>query len=350
MRNIRINLDPKVAAGSRINAVDELKGLAIALVILYHCDGVLGGTNFLHGEVGVDVFLILSGFTLALSSVTMPLRQFVSRRLMRIYPSYWIALILCLVLMDHFFNQTRSFADIFQHAIGVHGFSRLVYFSDISGSFWFISLILASYVVFAAVRKHLDNLSLLFALTGFLTLLATVVYQENGHFGGLISLAVRIPSFFVGLIAGRLLGVGTAEIRFDLTLGLGLLSFYYLTFFRGIACNYTLPAIGIILTWVGLRPYLARFAEGRFVLSTAALIGVYSYEIYLFHQPFVRDYNYYVVNSAQFPNPTHWQLIKGILLGLVATVAVSVAVHKAMGYLYAYTATKTKAIGRTALG
>lgn len=350
MRNVRINLGPKVAAGSRIAAIDELKGVAIALVILYHCDGVLGGTNFLHGEVGVDVFLILSGFTLALSSATMPLRQFITRRFMRIYPSYWVALALCLVLMDHFFNQTRSLADIFQHAIGVHGFSRLAYFSDINGAFWFISLILASYVVFAAVRKHLDNLSLLFALTGFLTLLATVVYQENGHFGGLISLAVRIPSFFVGLVAGRLLGTGTGEVRFDLTLGLGILSFYYLTFFRGIACNYTLPAIGIILTWVGVRPYLARVAEGRFALSAAGMAGVYSYEIYLFHQPFVRDYNYYVVNSARYPNPTHWQLIEGIMMGLVATVAVSVAVHKAMGYVYAHAATKTRAVGRTALG
>jgi peptidoglycan/LPS O-acetylase OafA/YrhL len=344
MRSVQINLTPRVAAGQRIAAIDELKGLAIALVLVYHCGAVLGDTNVIHGEVGVDIFLILSGFALAVNSAAMPLGDFLKRRFLRIYPSYWLALGLFVWMLHHFYGQTRSWDSILQHALGIHAFSRLAYFADITDSFWFISMIVAAYLVFAAVRKHLDDLSLIFGLAGFLTLVAAVVYQENGHFGGLISLAVRIPSFFVGLIAGRLLGSGEGEVKFNLLLGFGLLSFYYLTFYRGIACNYTLPATGIVLAWIGLRPHLLKAAEGRFVLSALSLLGLISYEVYLFHQPFVRDYNIYLYDKLANPAPTRWQVMKGIFVGLGITLLISIAVHAAVGRLYALLSRKPPAV------
>jgi peptidoglycan/LPS O-acetylase OafA/YrhL len=337
VRSVRINLTPRVVAGQRIDAIDELKGLAICLVILYHGGGVAGFPNTFHGEIGVDIFLILSGFALAVNSATLPLRQFVLRRFLRIYPSYWIALGLFLWMSKKYYGATRTWENIWNHILGIHGFSRLLFFADIVDAFWFISMIVAAYVVFACIRKRLDDLSLVVAVTGILTVFATVMYQNNSHWGGLISVSVRIPSFFAGVIAGRLLGAGTAEIRFNLVLGLGLLCFYYQTFFRGQANNYTLPATGIILTWVGLRRYLLKFRAGKAFLSAFAMLGIISYEVYLFHQPFVRDYNLYVYNHVlQIPNPTQSQLVWGVLGGLVVTLVISVIVHKAVGWLFAH--------------
>jgi peptidoglycan/LPS O-acetylase OafA/YrhL len=348
MLPIRINLTPRVAAGERISAVDELKGLAIALVVMYHCGAVLGYDNVLHGEIGVDIFLILSGFTLALNSTTMPLRQFFLRRFLRIYPSYWIALAFCIWALHHFYNQTRSLDTIVQHAIGIHGFSRLAYFADISDPFWFISLIVAAYLAFACIRKRLDDLSLVFAVAGGLTAFSTFVYLRNGHAGGLIDLSIRIPSFFAGVVAGQLLGRGTGEIRFNLLLGLGLLCFYYQTFILGIACNYTLPAIGIVLTWIGLRQYMARAAESRAVLSAFSWLGLISYEAYLFHQPFVRDYNYFLVHRIEYPTPTHGQIMEGVFLGLGATLVVSIVVHAVVARLFAHFSGKPRLVVKIA--
>jgi peptidoglycan/LPS O-acetylase OafA/YrhL len=345
MHSVRINLGPKVVAGQRIAAIDELKGLAIILVILYHCGAVLGDENMIHGEVGVDIFLILSGFALAMNSAAMPLKEFFTRRMLRIYPSYWLALGLFTWMLHHYYKQDHSWEAIWHHAVGIHGFTRLAYFSDINDSFWFVSMILAAYLVFAAIRRHLDNLSLLLALTGFLTLFAVVTYQANGHMGGLISLAVRIPSFFVGLVAGRLFSAGTGEVKFDLYLGFGLLSFYYLTFFRGIACNYTLPAVGIVLTWIGLRSFLVRFVEGRFVLSSLSYLGLISYEVYLFHQPFVRDYNIYLFGNSA---PTHWETLKGVYFGLAVTLALSCGVHFAVNKVFASVRSKSGTLSRHA--
>jgi peptidoglycan/LPS O-acetylase OafA/YrhL len=283
MRAVRINLAPTAPLAHRIAAIDELKGLGIILILIYHIGGVLGIPNYIHGEIGVDIFLILSGFTLAANSADIPLRQFMLRRFLRIYPSYWIALGLFAYLDRYYLGGPKSWEDLWEHVVGIHGFSRVAYFADYADAFWFISMIVAAYIVFACIRRHLDNLSLVFAVCGFLTVLASLLYAANGHVGGMISLAVRIPSFFVGIVSGRLLSAGTAEVRFDALLGLGLLSFYYLSFFRSVNCLYTLPATGIVLTWIGLRPFAAKIPGGRGLLLPFSLAGVFSYEIFLFH-------------------------------------------------------------------
>jgi peptidoglycan/LPS O-acetylase OafA/YrhL len=319
-----------------VAAIDEMKGVAIALVLIYHCGGVLGFDNVLHGEIGVDIFLILSGLTLAAYSAGLPLRDFVVRRFLRIYPSYWLALALFVWLDTRYISGPKPWEDIWHHILGIHGFTRLEYFSDINDSFWFISLIVAAYVAFACIRRRLDDLSLVFAACGVLTLVATVGFQINGHQGGLISLAVRIPSFFAGVVAGRLLGEGTAEVRFNFPLGLGILCFYYLTFFRGVTPSYTIPAIGIIFTWLAVRRFLPLCVEGRILSRVLAFAGVYSYEIYLFHQPLVREFNVYALRTyAHVADPTRVQLFIGILVALAVTVVISLVVHALVGKLFA---------------
>jgi peptidoglycan/LPS O-acetylase OafA/YrhL len=337
MTSVRLNVGPLIAKGVRIAAIDELKGLAIILVLLYHGGGVLGYPNVIHGEIGVDIFLILSGIALAMNSADMPLGRFLIRRFLRIYPSYWLALGFFILMHYHYLGVVRPWESIWQHFLGIHAFSRLGYFGDFADAFWFISMIVAAYLAFACIRKRLDDLSLIVAVTGALTVIATVLYQYFGNTGGLISLAVRIPSFFVGVIAGRLLGAGTLELRFNLLLGLGLISFYYLTFIRGVIFGYTIPALGIILLWVGLRRQVLKLRIGRVFLGAFALLGLVSYEIYLFHQPLIRDYNLYVYHVILKVNaPNRLQLLKGIFAALVLTLAIAVPVHLLVNWAFSF--------------
>jgi peptidoglycan/LPS O-acetylase OafA/YrhL len=335
--SLRIAITPRLVAGQRLAVVDELKGLALVLVLIYHCGGVLGAQNVVHGEIGVDIFLIISGMALAINSADAPLRQFFLRRFLRIYPSYWIALCLFLWMHHRYLGVTRPWASVWRHILGIHGFFQAEYFTDIVDAFWFISMIVAAYLVFACIRRRLDNLSLLVAVAGVLTVLAAVSYQDAGNVAGLIHLAIRIPSFFVGVIAGRLLGSGTAEVRFNPSLGLGLLCFYYLTFFRSTLCDYTIPAIGVVLAWVGTRKYLAMLPLGDRLLRAFALLGVVSYEVYLFHQPLVRDYNLYFYHVILHNlAPTRGQLLIGIFVALAITLVVSVGVHLLVGRLFSF--------------
>jgi peptidoglycan/LPS O-acetylase OafA/YrhL len=83
-------------------AIDGLRGLAILLVVAYHNYGFLGYTNF--GWLGVDLFFVLSGFLITniiLVEKEDPnfLKKFYIRRVLRIFPLYYLFLIIFLWIL-----------------------------------------------------------------------------------------------------------------------------------------------------------------------------------------------------------------------------------------------------------
>lgn len=83
-------------------ALDGLRGLAILLVVVYHNFGFIN--VFFFGWLGVDLFLVLSGFLITdilLKTVGSKnyLRNFYLRRMLRIFPLYYLCLILFLVIV-----------------------------------------------------------------------------------------------------------------------------------------------------------------------------------------------------------------------------------------------------------
>ncbi|SOZ15368.1 putative acyltransferase [Cupriavidus taiwanensis] len=90
---------------ARLDSIQALRGLAAALVVLYHSGLTLGGANapvlnwlthhvIKRGHVGVDVFFVISGFIIAWVAVLARPRperplSFMVRRLCRLAPPYW---------------------------------------------------------------------------------------------------------------------------------------------------------------------------------------------------------------------------------------------------------------------
>jgi len=115
-----LSLDRPVAG--RLPVLDELKGLAIVLVLLYHAGGALLWRNLLHGDLGVDIFVILSGVGLVLGSgADAPAGTFLKRRLRRILPTYWLLLTAYLVLNTHYLQHRYTGFNIAVHYLGIHG-------------------------------------------------------------------------------------------------------------------------------------------------------------------------------------------------------------------------------------
>ncbi|MBK5272301.1 MAG: acyltransferase [Bacteroidia bacterium] len=86
-------------------ALDGLRGIAILLVVFLHNFGFMN--LFFFGWLGVDLFFVLSGFLITdilLNTVGQPnfLRNFYMRRVLRIFPLYYFALILCLFILPAF--------------------------------------------------------------------------------------------------------------------------------------------------------------------------------------------------------------------------------------------------------
>lgn len=79
--------------------VHALRAIAATMVVIEHAGFVakdyswIGFTipHFSYGRIGVILFFAISGFVIALQR-TKPVSLFVAHRLLRIYPSYWLAL------------------------------------------------------------------------------------------------------------------------------------------------------------------------------------------------------------------------------------------------------------------
>lgn len=89
----------------RISELDSIRALAILLVIGCHYSGfcsLFGGLPS-DGWIGVDIFFVLSGFLITsilidLRSVQSPLRIFYIRRLLRIFPVYYLMVLIVSLL------------------------------------------------------------------------------------------------------------------------------------------------------------------------------------------------------------------------------------------------------------
>jgi peptidoglycan/LPS O-acetylase OafA/YrhL len=338
MVTLRIQNPSPLPANGRLRELDELKGWAMLLVILYHSGGVLGWNNWLHGEIGVDVFVMVSGFALARSSSGLSGRQFLRRRLIRIFPAYWVALAFFLFLSHQLYGVVRPWDNIVLHVLGLHAFAftQGVYFSDINDSFWFISLILLLYAAFLGIRSHLSDIARVLGLGLLLTTVLAVAYIKADHAGGLSHLAVRVPDFFLGLAAGRVSQAPATEFRFEPCLLLGIVAMTILGWMTGVFPFGLLAAPAATIVFFAVRARLKKHPDGRFVLAGLALMGVYSYEIFLFHQPLIRDYNAlvwnrYILGAA----PSRGQLALGIVVALGVTFLLSFAVHHAIARLFA---------------
>ncbi len=84
-------------------ALDGLRGLAILMIVIYHNFGFIE-KYFFFGWVAVDLFFVLSGFLITdilLKELGTKnyLRNFYGRRLLRIFPLYYLCLILFLIVL-----------------------------------------------------------------------------------------------------------------------------------------------------------------------------------------------------------------------------------------------------------
>lgn len=174
MRRLTMSDPPRT---SRLASIDLLRGLAALAVVCCHSyDGRLTEPWWLrhlllpitYGSSGVYLFFVISGFCIHMrwasdhaKGVSRPIdfTDFWKRRLKRLYPAYFVTLVLCLWIPTRgqpVANPAPAVWDIVSHLLLIHSIdSRTV--ASINGVFWTLAVEEQLYLLYFALlwlRNH----------------------------------------------------------------------------------------------------------------------------------------------------------------------------------------------------
>jgi len=342
------------AARRRVAGLDGLRGLCALYVLLFHCWAYtftgappgsgpvwLGWLGF--GRLAVVLFLILSGFSLAVAPAGRGWQlggvgRFARRRAWRILPPYWAALAFSLVIAWTVVAQPHS-APLTAESVLVHGLllQDVIAGPTPNGAFWSISVEALLYLVFPLLLVACRRLgvAMMLACASVPVLLVGVFVFGGTTPDGNNRLAPQLlPVFAAGIAAAGVVAAGERVRRLP---------------WAWLSVAAAVPVVALVLRqgawwtvhhyfWVDLAiaPALAMLvvavATGRPRLAVRALrirpmvlLGSCSYSLYLIHLPIVVAISELVVK----PRLGHG------LPAFAATTAIAVPLSLISAYVFA---------------
>ena len=361
----------RVAGLGYLPALDGLRALAVAAVLLYHAD--LGW--FSGGFLGVDVFFVLSGYLITCvlldnqrTTGRVELKRFWVRRARRLLPALLVLIVVtCAYTVMFLPNEAAKLRDdifsalayvmnwhlIFQGQSYFESFGRAPFFQHL----WSLSVEEQFYLVWPLLlsgglaiwgRARVRLAIAILALAGVSALLMAVLYTPGGdpsrvyfgtdtHASGLLigaALAVVWPPWRLSKKTGA-----AAPLALEVAGIVGLLALLWCFMnvsefdaglYRG---GYLAIALVTALVVAVVVHPTVRLSSGVLGLAALRWVGQRSYGIYLWHWPV------YLVTRPDVDVP-----ISGIPL-LVFRVAITVGIAAA-SYRYVEVPIRSGAVGR----
>ncbi len=287
-----------------LTLTQELKGFAILAIVLSHIGYFLVSDHrflfplSIFAGVGVDLFLFLSGFGLALSALRKKLSigQFYNRRLLKLFIPLWVSIILFFIIDYFFLHLFYGWLTMAQTAIAY--FPHADIYTDLNSPLWYLTLIVFYYLLFPLLfSKKYPWLSAI-----VLFIITRVIISLNPDFlSAVISLyKVHLVAFPLGILFAYVLN---RRPSLDLAFLKG--SIRYIVYYVALIAAIVVTGYTAIHSGVGKTPFLEeslslvcmtaiviifilKKIESRFLL----LCGLYSYEIYLLHWPILQRYDF----------------------------------------------------------
>lgn len=277
---------------SRIAHIDGLRGIAVLSVLIFHVwfqSPSLQGNHWLNlilgcGRHGVDLFFVLSGFCLSYPTLTalhskgcasFDLVKYGARRLVRILPPYWAAMLACggaLIVGRIAPGYHVTFGDALRQALFLDKGATLI-----NPSFWTLAIEFRWY---------------------FLMPLALLLWVRAPRVFGLVLLAIPVlwstlasskdllflPGFLLGIVAADLALRRRPVARYAPIGALVLVPLAVLMDPQAGEGGFNPPwmlAAFFLVVSAGHLPSLRAVCSMRWL----TVVGVASYSIYLVHQP-----------------------------------------------------------------
>lgn len=337
----------EVHGRNQLLGLDGLRGLAALYVLLFHCwlltfPGFPGNSGpswlswLMYGRLAVVFFLVLSGFSLAISPARNGwqlggVSRFLRRRAWRILPPYWAALALSLMVAwlvvpaSHFGPPTGK-------SILVYGLVVQDIFTapTPNGAFWSIGVEAELYLLFPLfllIRRRLGAVVLVAGVT-LLVVVRGLLAADASPVEGMNWLTPNLAPVFVAGLVGAGIIVAPEKVR--------RLPWHWLAALAALPVLSLVVAKGSVWTvdhyfWVDLAVVpamtmlLAAVATGRPVflmrlLATRPIrsLGNSSYSLYLIHLPIVMVIARKI--APQFVSPGLPEFCFTVMLGLPASV------------------------------
>jgi peptidoglycan/LPS O-acetylase OafA/YrhL len=247
----------------------------------------LGGV-FKYGYLGVDVFLIISGYAMSVSSSSKGLKDFIVSRLLRLYPTFWIAVILISV-------ATLAIGGNRFHVTPVQFFANLtmlnqfIGINSVDGAHWYLAVILRFYFIIAVVvvlklSKYQEYLS------GIWLLLALAITIFPVPKVGFIIMPQYAPFLVAGIIFASAKTNGWNLFKYG-TVSISLLFSIYVSVkaINDFQQYYNIPlsiyAVASIILSLYIAFYLVSIRTGALKLPKVfILFSAATYPLFLIHQ------------------------------------------------------------------
>ncbi|WP_338030206.1 acyltransferase family protein [Gluconacetobacter tumulicola] len=319
--------------------VDGLRGLAVLLVVLFHAGWLRGGF------VGVDVFIVISGYFMGRSALfQVPFRpvDFICRRVYRLLPAL-LGMIVVVSAAMLWWVLPSDRADI-----ALNGAYALVYLSNIFaarhvGYFegqsiaypflhtWSLSLEMQFYAIIFLMALFLPYVRHRgWAIVGIFILSLIFDVAEHLHGGGTAYYNIfdRMWQFLLGTMIWLLPPLRLSSLVANLVAAAACLTIVLAGIFYSIsfACPSPLSILPCVATAALI--VMPQTLVSRHALPILSPLGVMSYSVYLWHWPVIVLANYVTAFYVH-----GWVMAGVLILSLVASFFSYVCIER-VGLVY----------------
>ncbi len=293
--------------------MDGLRGIAILLVVFYHNFGFV--QYFFFGWLGVDLFFVLSGFLITdilLKTVNKAgyFKNFYAKRVLRIFPIYYLSLIIFLLILPRIKHFPLDFSFYIDHQWWFWTYLQnwFLIFHNVGNTttaiqhYWSLAVEEQFYIVWPLLIFIVRKPKVLLTLAGLLLVgvictrlyMWTMQIKDLNYFG--LYTYTRIDGICIGSMLAILQFMRSPFIKKYFTgLVLLLAAMNFVFYFINKEFNFTYPYLAI----VGYTTFAMLFAivvheviQGdnklfNFILNIKPLkfFGRISYGLYIFHWP-----------------------------------------------------------------
>ncbi|MEI6090151.1 MAG: acyltransferase [bacterium] len=317
------------SSGEYFTEIDGLRFIAILSVVLFHIscaiktpmldtlqDNAILGLLYKNGWQGVELFFVISGFIIGLpfakhyinGEKKVKLKNYFLRRVTRLEPPYFIALILFFViqLLAHQNTLSHGLPSVLASMIYANNiiFNDLGYF--VNSVLWSLEVEIQFYI-FAIFFVQVFRLTKLYRRLSFVALILGIPLLHLVYFPKTTTVYYFLQFFFLGfLLVDMYLDKKRINIPKIFSIILGTLSLICLLYFdyKVSLLNQYIFLFGIFGLYYSVL--INGFGKSFFTNKYITVIGGMCYSIYLIHAPitsaFANISKYFIISNHIIPN------------------------------------------------